>query len=263
MLIPEPVLSETKFSKEAVTSQLQKITNDPIFEGSEILKKFLNYIVDETLNEHANTLKEYTIAVNVLNKPANFKPQESCIVRIHAGRLRRALNYYYGENGLLDTIRISVPKGSYVPVFTENDDDLPARLISSRKSVVIGVAPFTYSPKNALRGSFADGLGAQLSKALMNLENFSVIAYYAMHNIFTKATEMRQIMASVGAQYLVTGEIQMLKNSLRIHMQMISMRSSQLVWSQMYERRFVSENLFDVQDDIVKSVIQELGELAI
>jgi len=225
MLLPEPVLSETKFSKEAVTHQLQKITSNPIFEGSEILKKFLNYIVDETLNEHSNTLKEYTIAVNVLNKPANFRPQESCIVRIHAGRLRRALNYYYGESGLLDNIRITIPKGSYVPVFTENDDDIPSRMMTSRKSVVVGVAPFSFSPRNGLRSSFADGLGAQLSKALMNLENFSVIAYYAMHNIFSKAADVQHVMASVGAQYLITGEIQILRDSLRIHMQMISMRT--------------------------------------
>ena len=47
----------------------------------------------------SNTIKEYTIAVNVLNKPVSFKPQHDAIVRIHAGRLRRALNYYYKEPG--------------------------------------------------------------------------------------------------------------------------------------------------------------------
>ena len=43
-------------------------------------------------------LKEYTIAVNVLDKPTNFKPQDNSIVRIHAGRLRRALNHFYNTN---------------------------------------------------------------------------------------------------------------------------------------------------------------------
>ncbi len=31
--------------------------------------------------------------------------------------LRRALNYYYKELGSADDIEITVPKGSYVPVF--------------------------------------------------------------------------------------------------------------------------------------------------
>src|ERR1700748_1525659 len=111
---------EAKLSRDTINQQLQKIFLDPLFMNSEILRKFLLFIVDQTLTGHADWLKEYTIGVNVLNKPADFTPQENGIVRIHAGRLRRALHHYYKETGILDSIHISIPKGRYVPVFAEN-----------------------------------------------------------------------------------------------------------------------------------------------
>ena len=90
------------FSDDEVHEQIQRIFDCPAFSVSDILRRFLSYIVDETLYGRSNTIKEYTIAVNVLNKPVSFKPQHDAIVRIHAGRLRRALNYYYKEQGIGD-----------------------------------------------------------------------------------------------------------------------------------------------------------------
>jgi len=40
------------------------------------------------------------------------------VVRIEAGRLRRALDHYYLIPGLADPVIIDVPKGGYVPRFT-------------------------------------------------------------------------------------------------------------------------------------------------
>src|SRR5215831_14749081 len=110
---------EIEFSPDEIHSQLRKIFLDPAFRGSDILKQFLLFIVEQTLSGHSNWLKEYTIAVKVLNKPVDFKPQESGIVRIHAGRLRRALHRYYQYN-MHDPIVISIPKGSYVPAFKDS-----------------------------------------------------------------------------------------------------------------------------------------------
>ena len=157
----------SKVSRTDVDLHLQKIVSDPIFADSEILKRFLTFVVTETLNEHSNRLKEYTIAVQVLNKPPSFKTQDSGIVRIHASRLRRALNYYYHERGMSDNIRISIPRGSYVPVFDENWGDYEEKsqspvipLPGPRKQIVVGVAPFKDSSGTVPTSSLADGLGA-------------------------------------------------------------------------------------------------------
>src|ERR1043165_9440868 len=96
------------FTLAAIDQQLERIFLDSHFTESEILKKFLCFIVHETIAGRANCLKEYTIATNVLGKPTSFNPQENGIVRIHAGRLRRALIDYYQSKGVDDPIVIDV-----------------------------------------------------------------------------------------------------------------------------------------------------------
>ena len=71
-------------------------------------------------------LKEYTIAVHALKKESDFNPQLDSIVRIHAGRLRRALKEYYYEEGSADQIIIHIPKGSYIPAF-ELRSEVPSK----------------------------------------------------------------------------------------------------------------------------------------
>ena len=113
-------LSTLTFSKDQIHEQLQKIIADPVFSVSDILKRFLLFVAEETLEGRSNQIKEYTIGLKVLNKPYGFNPRQDAIVRIHAGRLRRALNHYYRGGGALDPIHVSIPKGSYLPVFAAN-----------------------------------------------------------------------------------------------------------------------------------------------
>jgi hypothetical protein len=109
------------YSKGEILHQLQRIFADQTFAVSDILKRFLSFIVEETLEGRSNQIKEYTIGVNVLNKPHSFNPSQDAIVRIHAGRLRRALGYYYKGAGVADPVRIEMPKGSYLPHFFANE----------------------------------------------------------------------------------------------------------------------------------------------
>jgi hypothetical protein len=113
----EMEFATSKVSKDEVVKELQKIFRSPAFRDSLILKKFLTFIVDETIEGRSNCLKEYTVALSVLNKPHDFNPQLNGIVRIHAGRLRKALVTYYSSEGAGDEVQISIPKGNYIPQF--------------------------------------------------------------------------------------------------------------------------------------------------
>ena len=104
-------------TSESIQKQLQSILNCDSFKHSQVLIKFLQFVVSEKLAGHDDEIKEYTIGVRALGRPPDFNPQLDAIVRIHAGRLRRALmQYYYGE-GKNDPILISIPKGSYILCF--------------------------------------------------------------------------------------------------------------------------------------------------
>lgn len=102
---------------DAIRRVLRRILESPAFEASERNRRFLEYVVEETLAGRAGRIKAYCIATEVFGRPADFDPQVDPIVRIEAGRLRRGLDRYYLTAGSADPVRISIPKGSYVPVF--------------------------------------------------------------------------------------------------------------------------------------------------
>ena len=72
---------------------------------------FLRYIVEEALAGRADRIKAYNIATAVFGRDEEFDPQSDPIVRVEAGRLRRALERYYLTAGQDDPVRISDSEG--------------------------------------------------------------------------------------------------------------------------------------------------------
>jgi TolB-like protein len=256
------------FSDGSIHEQLQKIFLCPAFSVSDILRRFLSYIIDETLAGRSITIKEYTIAVNVLNKPASFKPQHDAIVRIHAGRLRRALNYYYKEQGAKDNIEISVPKGSYVPVFekqhlNKSEPEIDQKLLQQKNisdSITIVVMPFKTFETDISRQAFADSLGQQLSAEFGRFSDFSVISYYTTQQLSSKNKEIRELAFNYGAQFVVTGNVQFETRRLRAAVQLIDTHTGTQIWTELFHRNYNSANLFEVADHIITNVIAVLGD---
>src|SRR5688572_6923370 len=112
------------FSAEEINQQIARVLDFPRFKNSRILSGFLQFIVEETIQQRELHIKEYSVAINVLHRCRNFNPHDDAIVRIHAGRLRRALEDYYLTQGLHDPIFIKIPKGSYVPQFSKGIVDI-------------------------------------------------------------------------------------------------------------------------------------------
>jgi hypothetical protein len=98
-------------SPDAVRGALERILMSVGFMKSRQLNRFLRYIVEKTLEGQTDELKAYTIAIEVLDRSTDFDPQFDPLVRVRAGRLRRALERYYLTDGVNDPIRIDLPKG--------------------------------------------------------------------------------------------------------------------------------------------------------
>jgi len=103
-------------SAPLVRAQLVRILSSELFVRSDRLSAFLKFIVDETLNGRGDTLKEQVIATELYRKSPDFSPAADPIVRVDARRLRDRLREYYAS-APHDVLVISVPKGSYTPVF--------------------------------------------------------------------------------------------------------------------------------------------------
>lgn len=258
---------DLKFSNEEIIRQLEKILAEPHFAHSEILRNFLRFIITETIEGRSNRLKEYTIALNVLKKPKTFRPEENCIVRIHAVRLRKALLDYYSGSGMMDAIRISLPKGNYVPHFSDNMDFVLGSVLSSQpchhdsifndgECTTTAVIPFHHEDRKQLIRNFSDGLGIQLCSVLMKIKSLSVISYNMSRRVPEKFTDVKDIGHLFHAQYIFTGDVQSQKNTIRVTVQIIKADTCEQVWSRTFERKLTETNSFKVQDDIIDQVIK-------
>jgi len=56
------------------------------------------------------------------------------------------------------------------------------------------------------------------------------------------------------------GEATVIKKNLRLYVHLIKSKSNQQVWAQMYERKIVNNNYFEIQDDVVNMVLMHLTE---
>ncbi|MFP5516646.1 MAG: hypothetical protein ACLGJC_26635 [Alphaproteobacteria bacterium] len=102
---------------QLINDALDRILASRGFRASSRKQRFLQFVVQETLTGRADRIKGYTIAVDVFDRDANFDPLLDPVVRIQAGRIRHCLEQYYLTDGADDPVRITIPKGSYVPHF--------------------------------------------------------------------------------------------------------------------------------------------------
>ena len=103
---------------QIILDQVKKICQSEHFISKEVLCRFLSFIVKEKLDAHEDSIKAYTIALEVFHRDPGFDAGQDALVRINAGRLRRMLELYYLTTGKDDEIVIKIPKGGYVPHFS-------------------------------------------------------------------------------------------------------------------------------------------------
>ncbi|MCY1740805.1 hypothetical protein [Ensifer sp. SL37] len=104
----------------AIRAQLNRITSSKEFDVPERGRRFLTYVVEETLAGRAQRIKAYSIATEVFGRDATFEPQTDPIVRIEAAKIRKSLERYYLLAGQNDPVILTIPRGSYCPSFSKN-----------------------------------------------------------------------------------------------------------------------------------------------
>jgi|SRR5579864_4145887 len=102
---------------EEIRAAVDHIVTSPGFRNSPQLVSFLRFVVETTLAGKAASIKSYSIGVEAFGRREDFDPHVDPIVRVEAGRLRRALVGYYAGDGAGRPIVVAIPLGHYVPIF--------------------------------------------------------------------------------------------------------------------------------------------------
>lgn len=226
-----------------------------------MLCRFLDYVVEETIAGRVNEIKEYTIGTRALGRPGDFNPQFDACVRIHAGRLRQMLHTYYMHTGKGDAVRIQIPKGTYVPIFSfvheaqppvPNPEEAVAALVPNK--LTLAVLPFQNLGPETARNFFAEVLSEQLSTEISHFRNISVISYYSVRLFAHRLTDLKQLYSIYGIHYVLTGSVQVIDESIRINIHLIYTSTSEQVWVGTYDQLLSSAPLSNVSDDVTKNI---------
>jgi len=255
---------QESFTRAQIVDQVDKISKSSILKNSPVLRQFLHFVVDETLEGNGERIKEYTIGTKVLGRKSDFDPQLDAIVRIHAGRLRRALNEFYTGEGKDDAMRISIPKGGYTPDFTSNGHNEKlstqhATVPDKSRKPVLAVMPFRNISNNFSHDSFCQELAEFASTELARFQELSIIGYSSCANAAGKTRDISEMCSLLGAEYILTGSIFIDHENLRILLQLSRGDSGKQLWSNTFMRKVTGNNLFEIQEEIINLITGSIG----
>jgi hypothetical protein len=96
---------------------LEQVLQSATFVRAGQVRNFLRYICEMEFAGRAAALHEYLIGVEAMGRPTAYSPEDDSSVRRRAYALRRKLEEVYARELTDASVRIDVPKGSYVPRF--------------------------------------------------------------------------------------------------------------------------------------------------
>src|SRR5215470_10161220 len=116
------VVRPNSISTREIRAELERILSSGIFATADRMKRFLRFVVKETLDGRGDNLNETQLGAEVYDRSERFDPRVDAIVRVDAGRLRSKLRDFYTSEGRTNSVRIDIPKGSYKPSFKKLGD---------------------------------------------------------------------------------------------------------------------------------------------
>jgi serine/threonine-protein kinase len=238
-------------------AQLNRIFGGKAFRQADRLKRFLSFIVEETLAGRGERLKEFVVGVEVFGKDDSFDPRNDPIVRVQARRLRAQLARYYHEEGQDDELLIELPKGGYAAVFR------PMKAAPSRRSAsttlvsrnAVMVVPFANHSASTDQEYFCQGLTDEIVHTLVGTDGVRLVAWSENTpqepHALTKASVERW-----NAALMVTGSVRLAGGDARITANLVEATSGCYLWSDVFDRKL--DNVFAVQEEVARAIAEVL-----
>lgn len=144
MQICDPPISFVEERRE-----LETVLSSEMLGRAPALCRMLRFVCAKYFAGEAGQIREYSVAVEALGRPADFNPKRDPIVRVEAHRLRKRLAEYYAAEGASHELELVLDPGQYVPRFerriapappTALDAPPPAPRLRGRLAIPISYA---------------------------------------------------------------------------------------------------------------------------
>lgn len=268
----------------AIRAQLDRMLASKTFAKSGRQAQFLRFIVERAAEGNGEPAKEYTIAVDVFARSADYNPQIDSLVRVEASKLRTRLAKYYQTEGREDPVRIEIPLGGYAPVF--HDQSASARaptssrrylfwavgaamitaavlvpwrpgtgVIAPAPPVSVAVLPFNDLSPESDQAFFCDGVTEELTHALARLRGLRVPSTQSSSRYRGRSVDVRQVGKDLNVHAVLEGSVRREGNRIRLTAQLIETRAGFHLWSETYDREV--QHVLEVQREIASAIARE------
>src|ERR1700681_4097678 len=241
----------------AVSDQPARIVESPRFITSARLCRFLTHIVNRTIHGDLDSLKEFSIAVEVFDRTSEYDPNIDAIVRVEARRLRAKLKEYYEGPGRNNAVLIGLRPGSYVPIFRWLDpqprnqpQEIGAAIQAAAASVA--VLPFVNMSSDPEQDYFCDGISEEIINLLTHIAGLKVIARSSAFQFKGMSVDIREVGRRLDADVVIEGSVRKRGDQLRITAHASETESGHHLWSETFAREL--KDVFAIQIEIAQAV---------
>ncbi len=153
------------------------------------------------------------------------------------------------------------------PVFQINiqgdnlkNSDYPNVIKANNSKIRLLVLPFRNSNNSQDNSDLVDGIVEDIITEFSLIKDIEVMSNATTTSIKDNAIDLSLLRENYGADFFLTGSIRSSGNRVRVSVELLSSDNADVLWKERYDREI--EDLFDVQDDIVRSVMFPLvGEI--
>lgn len=274
-------VTETE-SREA----LARILQSEAFDAPPRSRRFLSYVIEETLAGRADRIKAFSIATDVFGRGADFDAHADPIVRLEAVRLRRALEQYYEKVGHEDPIVISIPKGGYVPAFARRSLAPPVEVVEAGQRprwtigllaglcavlVVLCVVLFAgwkpwqtaistpAVPRLLVRPIEDQSGSAVTTMAAVGLTQ-EILGQLAKFRDIVTVEGDRSSPEQHGSRYVLLGGVSLIDAKLRLQTRVLDAEDGSVLWAKTYESDYDPANRIAIETDLARRVATAVGQ---
>ena len=281
-------MASNALSPAAIKAQMERILTSRDFQASPRLKNFFRFLVEETLAGRASSLKGYTIATTVFERPDNFDAHADPIVRVEAAKLRSRLEHYYYTRGATDPIRISLPKGGYVPEFSplatqrstqqaagqgQAGEPSPPPLPPAPTTPTaapwraadfdrasVAVLPFAFTSDGDRTDYFSDGLAEEITVHLTKFGDMVVTSSYSTRQAWINSGDMDVVSRALNVRFLLHGSVKITGERNRVIAELADCETRSNIWAEKFDGWLTANDLFSIQDEIVHQVTARIAD---
>ncbi|TDR22354.1 tetratricopeptide repeat protein [Marinicella litoralis] len=124
----------------------------------------------------------------------------------------------------------------------------------------IAVLPFADLSPQSDQAYFSDGIAEEILNVLVKVKALKVASRTSSFGFKgQESMGIPAIAAKLNVRHVLEGSVRKSGQMVRVTAQLIDAQTDQHLWSETYDRELTTENLFAIQDEVAKAIVEQLG----